>query len=562
MATSTTDNTWVETPTTPIADSPVVNSIVQNPDGTPVNATATTDTTVNAIVPNTPTVGVPDATAVPEVTKTAIGASDNIIATSSNIAATAQQEVQSQKDLTASLGAIDKSQLNTKVDNAQSNFSDAEKIQTTQMIQKTQNELEYQKQLQEETTANVAAAKIQMGSENALNAATAAEMKLKTSNAEKDATIANDVASQSSAIAFAKLGLSFSGAAINTSQQIYAQWARNIAELKSTNAKNYADLQVKISRVQFDHQTTINQIITDANEKAFSSKERLREFIGNAQTNILTSKKESQAQIQAAITTYKTEAQQREDKLYTDMQSANSTVLASTKEIQSQVTLQETNARSQVDMLIKNWQWWWLSNEKQVELEKAANVPAWTSARTATLFVAQTINSTLKELVGKDISVPLIILNNMQAEVDGYQKKGYPIATATRMVVDKYKNSIPEYVQVRDAKLAAVKLEADKTASETAKNNSYVPLNEAKAKEALALAMKASRPSGTWSWASGKQTSASFTDADWHPLVIANGVPYSITKDWTRWDPYIWKIQNKISAMSETDKAILDSLKD
>lgn len=519
------NNTWVETPTA----SPVVDSIVQNPDGTPVNAATTTP--VNEIIPQTPDVSVPDATAVPEVTKTAIGASDNVIATSSNIAATAQQEIQSQKDLTAKLGAIDQSQLETKVSNAQSNFNESQQIQTTQMIQKTQNELEYQKKLQEETDANVAAAKITQAAENELNAATAAEMKLKADNAEREATIANDVASQSSAIAFAKLGLSFSWAAINTSQSIYAQWARNIAELKSTNAKNYADLQVKISRVEFDHQMSINSIISDANEKQFSSKERLREFIGNAQNNILLSKKESQAQIQDAITTYKSEAQTREDKLYTDMQSANATVLASTKEIQTQVTLQETNARSQIDLLIKNGQWGGLSNEKKVELEKAANVPAGTSARTSTLFVNQTINSTLKEMAWKDVSVPLDILNKMNADVAWYQEKGYPLATATRIVIDKYKNIIPDYTQAKaagemKAKLTAAKTQAeiDKLTSEAKQN--YSEIDIAKAKLAIA------RSSAASAWASANSTKAAgFTTKEWKPLLIDKSwVPYTL--DW------------------------------
>lgn len=209
------------------------------------------------------------------------------------------------------------------------------------MIQKNQNELAYQKQLQDENSAEIANLKMIQASENALNAATAAEMKLKADNAERDAVIANDVSQQTSAIAFAKLGLSFSWAAINTSQQIYAQGARGIAELRSSNAKNYADLKVKIDSVAFDHQATINKVVADAHEKEFASKERLREFIGNAQNNILTSRKEAQTAIQDAITTYKTERQAREDKLYSDIGAANKDLLIATQTIQTTVNAKQ-----------------------------------------------------------------------------------------------------------------------------------------------------------------------------------------------------------------------------
>ena len=97
----------------------------------------------------------------------------------------------------------------------------------------------------------------------------------------------------------------------------------------------------KINSTAFDHQTVINKIVSDAHDNEFKSKERLREFIGNTQNNILTSKKQSQELVQKAIDDYKVERQTREDKLFSDMNAANARLLTATKEIQSTVTVQE-----------------------------------------------------------------------------------------------------------------------------------------------------------------------------------------------------------------------------
>ena len=108
------------------------------------------------------------------------------------------------------LGATDTQQLQKKQQNATDNQTQFEAIQNQQIIDKTANEIEYQKQQQEDTNAELAATRLLQAAENEKQAATAAEMKIKQENAEKEATIANDVAVQTSAIAFAKLGLSFS----------------------------------------------------------------------------------------------------------------------------------------------------------------------------------------------------------------------------------------------------------------------------------------------------------------------------------------------------------------
>jgi hypothetical protein len=113
--------------------------------------------------------------------------------------------------------------------------------------------------------------------------------------------IQNEIWLQRSSIAFAKLWLAFSGAAINTATQIFDTWVYNLAKLRTWNAKDYADLQVKVNATAFTHKQAINKIIADNSEAVFKSKERLREFIWGAQNNILNNKAQTQKSIQDAI---------------------------------------------------------------------------------------------------------------------------------------------------------------------------------------------------------------------------------------------------------------------
>lgn len=469
---------------------------VNNPDWTPVNAVTPTPTNIVAPPTTNPVSAWEQANA-------------NVWAAATNVWVTATQEVGSQINTSTELQGLDVQQLKTKTKNANANQAEFEKIQNQQIIDKTANEIEYQKQQQEDTNAELAATRLLQASENEKNAATAAEMKIKQENAEKEATIANDVAVQTSAIAFAKLGLSFSWSAINTSQQIFAQWARGISELKSSNAKNYADLMYKINSTAFDHQTVINKIVSDAHDNEFKSKERLREFIWNSQNNILTSKKQSQELVQKAIDDYKVERQTREDKLFSDMNAANARLLTATKEIQSSVTVQEKTWKDKIDMLVKNGQWASLSPEQKADYELKAWLPPNTTSATIKVTITQWINDRLKAVVWKTVSIPPVILNKMHGEIQQYMGLGYPQATAVQLVTDKYKNSLPDVKAANEAAKAKAAVEASKVTLNEASA-------EAKKKAADAAMLKAQKTktwwSGGWGWAaSGKWQKATFT---------------------------------------------------
>ena len=518
MASTTTDNTWVVAPT------------VVNPDGNPTTPPEIAPVNVPTVTP--PAAWVDTTTAPIQTPTTTEGSLGNETAALAAGGWLALSESASQIALNQELSNIDTTQLNTKIADAKSNQSEYQAINEAQIAQKTANELEYQQSLRDNQWEEIAALKLQQESENVANQAAAAEMKAKTDKAERDLQVANDISLQQSSIAFAKLGLSFSWAAINTAQKIFTDWMYNLSTLKAGNAKNYADLQVKINSVQFDHIQQISKIIQDTSEKEFTSKERLREFIWATQNNILLDKKEAQKAIQEAITTYKGERQTREDKLYTDLNSANKQLQESTAGITKTLTAAQTQAKSKIDMYINNWQWASLSPTQQTELEASAWIPAGTTAKTAMVRITQWINERLKELVGSAVAIPIAMAWLMNTDVQRYMKLGYPLTTAIQMTVDKYKDQIPEVKASLAASTAKTTLANAKTQAEIDKLNSEAKQNLSEidiAKAKLSLARSAA--SKTWT---DKTSAASFTDKDGKPLILdKNWVPHTINTDWS-----------------------------
>lgn len=482
---------------------------INNPDGTPVKTNPTPTAETNVVntnpTPSTPVntnwqkpIGTQQTSAAGNLTTQADVASDNSIKADNNIVATWQSEATSQANLTTELGSMDSQQLATRIDNATANQKEAQAIQEKQIAQKNANELEYQKNVQADAEAETAALRVKQESENSANAAAAAELKAKNEAAEYELQTQNEIAQQQSNIAFAKLGLSFSWAAINTAQGIYTQWVYNLAKLKTTNAKNYADLNVKINAVQFEHTMAINKIISDAHDKEFTSKERLRDFIGKAQTNILNSKSDSQKQIQEAIDTYKKERQAREDKLYSDMNRANENILSATKDIQKTISAEEDNAKKKIDMLINNGQWNSLSRQQQIEIEARAWVPAWTTANTIVAKTTSALADWLKAMIGKTVNVPPQILAKMHTEVQRALALNIPMVTAIKMAIGKYSNQIPD-IQAYHSSLNA------KAAVDASKVNLNNATAEAKRTTANAAMIKAQKSTG-WGWKGGWNT--------------------------------------------------------
>lgn len=503
---------------------------VANPDWNPVNA----PTAVDVAPVNKPTISATDNTNPPPTPITpapvtwvtqGAAAATNVIAADTNAANTANAEKTSQQAITAELSTIDKTQANTKIDNAVGNQKDYAAIANEQIIQKNANEVEYQNELRKNQEEEIAALRVAQSSENVANQAAAAEMRAKQDAAERELSIQNDISLQRSSIAFAKLWLSFSWAAINQAQQIFTTWMYNLSSLKSSNAKNYADLQVKINTVQFDHIQEIGKLVQSTAEKEFASKERLRDFIGATQNNILKNKDEAQNDIMNAIDTYKRERQAREDKLYSDMNNANANIQKATKDIQSTLSAAETAAKSKIDMLITNGQWNSLSIAQKNQMELSAGVPVGTTAQTIVAKATTAINDRLKAIVWSAVAVPPLILARIHTDIQRSLALNVPLVTATQQAVDKYSSQIPAV----KAKAEAARAKAELDASKVNLNDASA---EAKKKAADAAMLKANKASswGKWGWAK-----AAKPWEKWKGTVDVGWISYDTYEDTSTW---------------------------
>lgn len=455
---------------------------------------------------------------------------------------TAQEEVKSQLELTKELNAIDQSQLDTQIKQANVAQQEYKAVQESQMIDKTNNEMEYQKQINEQAQEDAAALKTLQEAETAKNQATAAELKTKNEAAEREMQIQNELWLQKAAISFAKLWLSFSAAAINTATQIYDSWTYNLAKLKTWNAKNYADLQVKINKTEFDHKATINKIIREASDDVFKSKERLREFIWNAQNNILNNKQSTQKQVQDAIDTYKSEKQAREDKMWSDMNKANDRIISATKEYQKTIDFSQETTKKKIDALVSNGQWASLAPEQRVQLERDAWLPAGTTQNTVVAKTTQMITEGLKALTGKAVGVPPNVLNKMHLEVQRMLKLNVPMNTAIQMTIEKYKSAIPQVKQAEDAAKNKALMDAEKAKLDAEYKQSQIDKN-------IASANKSSQSWGGWKWTTTSKLQSKYfdieTEVGWKELTILGTkikIPWVKTKKSVQgsYNPVTW----------------------
>lgn len=513
-----TNNTW-----TSAAWTPNPPTYVNNPDGTPVNATSPVST--NEVVnynniqtwPTTPIENKQTPLTPTADTTNSDIASTNVIEANKNITETASSEKASQIKTTAELGAIDVSQANTKIANAQANIAELTANEKAQQLQKQANEEEYQANLRKNQEEEVSALKLLQSSETDANKAEAAYLKAKNEKAEQEAATANEVAMLQSNVAFSKLWLAFSWAAINTSQKIFTDWVTSLSELKTRNASNLANLNVKINSIAFEHTQAISKLIQDTAEKEFNSKERLREFIGSSQNNILLGKKESQKAIQDAISIYKSESQAREDKLYSDMNSANDRLKSSVEDIQKAVIVEETNWKLQIDAAVNNWRWGTLSPAQQMEMEKKAWLPIGSTASNLIQKVTQLVWDKIKAIAWKDVSVPIAVMNLIQAEIQRAMKLGMSMSLATEQAIAKYKDKIPWVKLAETAEKNKITQAQLKSEAEIAKLKSETEENLAQAWKATAEAWKVRSWGGGWWAKSSKVTTITNQELrDWY----------------------------------------------
>ncbi len=231
--------------------------------------------------------------------------------------------------------------------------------------------------------------------ERAANEASVAAAQAKADAAERELQIANDIELQKSNVAFAKMGLTLSTAAVTSAQQIYTTWVYNLSKLKSENAFKMADLQVAVAKVEFDHTKVINDIINKSSEKSYKIRKDLNDDIHTIKNSIIDNRFERQKNIDKAIDTYQEAISNNEDEVLNKMDKANAVLQWNVDAFYSSLKVSEWFNQNKIDKYVESWMWGKLTPAERTSLERKAWIQPWT---TDSWLRGTVVQSLMKEL--------------------------------------------------------------------------------------------------------------------------------------------------------------------
>lgn len=231
--------------------------------------------------------------------------------------------------------------------------------------------------------------------ERAANEASVAAAQAKADAAERELQIANDIELQKSNVAFAKMGLTLSTAAVTSAQQIYTTWIYNLSKLKSENAFQLADLQVAVAKVEFDHTKVINDIINKSSEKSYKIRKDLNDDIHTIKNSIIDNRFERQKNIDKAIDTYQEAISNNEDEVLNKMDKANAVLQWNVDAFYSSLKVSEWFNQNKIDKYVESWMWGKLTPAERTSLERKAWIQPWT---TDSWLRGTVVQSLMKEL--------------------------------------------------------------------------------------------------------------------------------------------------------------------
>lgn len=231
--------------------------------------------------------------------------------------------------------------------------------------------------------------------ERAANEASVAAAQAKADAAERELQIANDIELQKSNVAFAKMGLTLSTAAVTSAQQIYTTWIYNLSKLKSENAFQLADLQVAVAKVEFDHTKVINDIINKSSDKSYEIRKKLNDDIHTIKNSIIDNRFERQKNIDKAIDTYQEAISNNEEEVLNKMNKANAVLQWNVDAFYSSLKVSEWFNQNKIDKYVESWMWGKLTPAERTSLERKAWIQPWT---TDSWLRGTVVQSLMKEL--------------------------------------------------------------------------------------------------------------------------------------------------------------------
>lgn len=287
------------------------------------------------------------------------------------------------------------------------------------------------------------------------------------------AQIDNDVLAQQSNVAFQKLGLSMSTAAVNTSQQIWKQGALAIAKLKADGAVNIAELRMKTGQIEVDHQLKVNAIIDNAQNDIFTFRANTEDAISKIKSDIILTDKQKVDSIAKLKAEYSQKKIDLQSDLVSKIRGSNSELESKLLGVRNTLQLKQTDGQNKVMELIKAGQWDSLTPamKQQYASDAGQTISQIQATRTSTVYSA--VNAGLAAYLPGTIISPASaakIFNDAQARV----ATGIPLDVAIGQAIQANAKSLPEYAEyvnytkrLKEAELAQKQANVGLTGAQT-----------------------------------------------------------------------------------------------
>lgn len=270
-------------------------------------------------------------------------------------------------------------------------YSEMDRAMGERQMNLTLESMEESNRIQKEKEEQVKVLQARQDAEKNESMANIAYVESSNAAAENDTRIANEVALMQSGTLMAKLGLSLSTAGITQAQQIYTQWVYRLAELKTRNSYNVAKLKNDFAKVEFEHTTAVNKIITDAEKDSFKIRQDLSKSIYEIKLSMVKNKLEKQDATNKIMDDY---IKAKEDLEKGFMEKLNWVNKALEEKVTSQYNIlktKETYANTKITTAVTSGTWSTLPLSQRAQLEQEAWLPAGTVEKQINAQIGESI---------------------------------------------------------------------------------------------------------------------------------------------------------------------------
>lgn len=363
--------------------------------------------------------------------------------------------------------------------------------------------------------------------------ASKAQQKLVDEQNIKNQEIANNVAEQQTAWAFAKLGLSFSSWAIVQAQQVAQNWAYAIANLQSSVVKNQTSIEKDIATLKSDYADLINENINKYWDLVAWYKEKAIERINTMAMNKITSSEDILKEKKRIADDFRKTVMQLEKDMKADQRELASFAVENAEKIRLNSERIKSDEVKKFDWLLSSWQISRLSPNEITAMEDKLGLARWEISWKVNTHISQSIRTELDNIAWKEYYPNNMndLVNKVQEEMRAWRD----YQTALNTIIAREKTTNPEIKKAIDTKNASA--------------NAEIELKQYEAETKRMDVLNTIRKTDFEQWIKTNEYIQEFWDTSIWWFNVWDIANYSTDKRWTTnlqcWElvnDYVWKL--------------------